>query len=73
MIKQSNVQYLVRLINKHGFDILRTTSNKKYSKCEKERIVNRVIVKNGSLLSVTIDEYINYYNYDGIKVKLKEL
>ena len=55
-IKQHNVQYLVRLIDKHGFDILRTTSNKKYSKCEKERIISRVLVENESLLFVAIDE-----------------
>ena len=55
-IKELNVQYLVRLIDKNGFDVLRTTSNKKYSKCEKERIINRVLVENESLLSVAIDE-----------------
>lgn len=55
-IKQQNVQYLVRIIDKHGFDILRTTSNKKYNKLEKERIINRVILNNESLLSVAVDE-----------------
>lgn len=46
----------MRLINKHGFDVLRTTLNKKCSKCEKERIINRFLGKNESFLSVTIDE-----------------
>ena len=46
----------MRLIDKHGFDVLRTTLNKKYSKCEKERIINRFLGKNESFLSVTIDE-----------------
>lgn len=55
-IQQSNVQYLVRLIDKHGFDILRTTSNKKYTSTEKERIINRVLINNESSLSVAIDE-----------------
>ena len=55
-IQQSNVQYLVRLIDKHGVDILRTTSNKKYTSDEKERIINRVLVNNESSLSVAIDE-----------------
>ena len=55
-IQQSNVQYLVRLIDKHGFDILRTTSNKKYDSSEKERIINRILINNESSLSVAIDE-----------------
>ena len=55
-IQQSNVQYLVRLIDKHGFNILRTTSNKKYTSEEKERIINRVIINNEASLSVAIDE-----------------
>ena len=55
-IQQSNVQYLVRLIDKHGFNILRTTSNKKYTFEEKERIINRVLINNEASLSVAIDE-----------------
>ena len=55
-IQQSNIQYLVRLIDKHGFDILRTTSNKKYDSSEKERIINRILINNESSLSVAIDE-----------------
>ncbi len=55
-IQQSNVQYLVRLIDKHGFNILRTTSNKKYTSEEKERIINRVLINNEANLSVAIDE-----------------
>ena len=55
-INQSNVQYLVRLIDKHGFDILRTTSNKKYTPAEKERIINRILLNNESVISVSIDE-----------------
>ncbi len=37
-IQESNVQYLVRLIDKHGFDILRGVKYKYYSPSEKERI-----------------------------------
>ena len=33
-------EYLVRLIDKHGFDILRTNENKSYSSNEKERILS---------------------------------
>ena len=55
-IQQSNIQYLVRLIDKHGFDILKKTSNRKYNAYEKERIINRVLINNESSLSVAIDE-----------------
>ena len=55
-IHEANVQYLVRLIDRHGFDILRTTSNKKYTSNEKERIINRVLLNNESLISVAVDE-----------------
>ena len=55
-IQESNVQYLVRLIDKHGFDVLRTVKNKYYSPSEKERIINRVLINNESSLSVAIDE-----------------
>ncbi|EHM90335.1 hypothetical protein HMPREF1021_02730 [Coprobacillus sp. 3_3_56FAA] len=47
---------LIRLIDKHGFDILRTTKNKTYSSFEKERIINRVLLNNESIMSVSINE-----------------
>ena len=40
-INKSGVEYLVRLIDKHGFDILITNENKSYSSKEKERILSR--------------------------------
>ena len=55
-INKSGVEYLVRLIDKHGFDILRTNENKSYSSKEKERILNRILIDNESILSVSIDE-----------------
>ncbi len=55
-INKSGVEYLVRLVDKHGFDILRTNENKIYDSKEKERILNRVILDNESILSVSIDE-----------------
>ena len=55
-INQSGIEYLVRLIDKHGFNILRTTENKIYNAKEKERIINRVLLNNESILSVSIDE-----------------
>ncbi len=55
-IKYHSVQYLIRLIDKHGFNILRTTKNKSYSSFEKERIINRVLLNNESVMSVSIEE-----------------
>ena len=55
-INKSGIEYLVRLIDKHGFDILRINENKSYSSKEKERILNRVLMNNESILSVSIDE-----------------
>ena len=50
------IRYLVRLIDKHGYDILRTTKNKYYSPSQKEKIINRVLLNNESMTSVSIDE-----------------
>ena len=55
-IRHEGVEYLIRLIDKHGFDILRTTKNKTYSSFEKERIINRVLLNNESIMSVSINE-----------------
>ena len=55
-ITYHNVQYLIRLIDRHGFDILRTSKNKKYTSQEKERIINRVLLNNESILFVSIEE-----------------
>lgn len=55
-ICHAGIEYLIRLIDRHGFEILRTTKNKKYTLTEKERIVNRVLLNNETLISVAIDE-----------------
>ena len=55
-VRDNNIKYLIRLIDKHGFDILRTTKNKYYSVNEKERMVNRVLLDNESIWSVSVDE-----------------
>ena len=55
-IGKDKIDYLTRLIDKHGFDILRTTKNRTFTKCEKERIVNRVLLNGETVLSVSIDE-----------------
>ena len=55
-ILHANVKYLTRLIDKHGYDILRKTRNRKFTSYEKKKIINRVLLNNKSLLSVAIDE-----------------
>ena len=55
-IRIDNIKYLVRLIDKHGYDILRTNKNRTFSLEEKERIINRVLVNNESACSVAVDE-----------------
>ena len=51
-----NIQYLVWLVDKHGFDILIPKRNRNYSKKEKERIINRILLNNESIQSVAVDE-----------------
>ena len=55
-IRHEVVEYLIRLIDKHGLDILRKTKKKYYSPYEKERIINRVLLNNESRNSVAIEE-----------------
>ena len=52
----SIIDYLFRLIDKHGYDVLRTTKNKYYSPYQKEQIINRVLINGESATSVAIDE-----------------
>lgn len=77
-INRSSVEYLVRLIDKHGYDILRTTKNKYYSIEEKQRIINRVLLNEEGILSISIDEglcnsglihnWINKYKENGYNI-----
>jgi transposase len=55
-IGKDKIDYLTRLIDKHGFDILRTTKNRKFNYYEKEQIINRVLINGESVWSVSIDE-----------------
>lgn len=50
-----NIQYLERLIDKHGYDILRTTKNKIYSKDFKQDAIDKVLINNETVMSVAID------------------
>ena len=55
-VRKDVIKYLVRLIDRHGYDILRTNKNRAFSLEEKERIINRVLVNNESACSVAVDE-----------------
>ena len=55
-VRHEIVEYLTRLIDKHGYDVLRKNKNRKFTSYEKETIINRVLLNNESLLSVAIDE-----------------
>ena len=55
-IRCSGAKYFLRLADKHGVEILRHCKNKYYSSEEKIRIINRVLIDNESILSVSIDE-----------------
>ena len=55
-VRKDVIKYLIRLIDKHGYDILRTNKNRTFSSEEKERIINRVLINNESACSVAIDE-----------------
>ena len=50
------IDYLTRLIDIHGFDILRTTKNRIFTKYEKQEIINRVLLNRETVLAVSIDE-----------------
>ena len=55
-ILHANVEYLIRLIDKHGYGVLRNGKNRKFTSYEKEIIINRVLLNNESILSVAVDE-----------------
>lgn len=60
-VRHEIVEYLIRLIDKHGYDILRKDKNKFYHPYQKEQIINRVLLNNESINSVAIDEGLPSY------------
>ena len=54
-VYKSTINYLIALIEKHGYDILRNDKNKYYSKEFKLQTINRVLVNFESARSVAID------------------
>ena len=54
-IHESKIKYLIALIKKHGYDILRNGKNRIYSKDFKLQIINRILINHESINSVAID------------------
>ena len=50
-----SVQYLVGLIQRHGYDVLRTSKNRYYSPVYKEKAILRVITNKESIWEVSLD------------------
>ena len=51
----SNIRYLIALIKKHGYDILRKNKNRTYSKDFKLQIINIILINHESVNSVALD------------------
>ena len=54
-VRGSNIRYLIALIKKHGYDILRKDKNRTYSKKFKLQIINRILIRHESINSVALD------------------
>lgn len=54
-VRPSYIHYLVRLIDVHGFSILRTYKNKAFSKGFKENAIQRVLINGESTRQVSIE------------------
>ena len=54
-INFSKINYLVRLIDRHGFDILRSNKNNYYSPELKLEIINKVLIDGQSSTSTAIE------------------
>ena len=55
-VRKDLIKYLIRLIDKHGYNVLRTNKNKYYFPYQKEQIINRVLIGGESATSVAVDE-----------------
>ena len=53
--RKSGITYLIRLINIHGFDVIRTKKNNIYSKEYKQEAIDRVLVNNEPVWTVALD------------------
>ena len=54
-VQGANIRYLIALIKKHGYDILRKNKNRTYSKDFKLQIINKILINHESVNSVALD------------------
>lgn len=54
-ILEDNIKYLIRLIDKHGEDILRNDKNRYYPPSLKEEIINKIVLEHHSVISTAIE------------------
>ena len=54
-VNEGNINYLIRLIDKHGLKIVKKDFNNYYSPYQKEEIINRILIGKESIKSVSID------------------
>lgn len=54
-IRGDNINYLIRLIDKHGEGILRKDKNHYYSPQLKEEIINKILIEHRSICSTAIE------------------
>ena len=54
-VQESNIKYLIALIEKHGYDILRKDKNRTYSEDFKLQIIDRILINHESINSVAIN------------------
>ena len=60
-INTAAIQYLVRVVDKHGISILKKKKNKYYSYYTKLELINRVLINGESVKSVAVDEGLKSY------------
>lgn len=69
-IRTCLVDYLISLIDKHGYDILRKNKNKFHTRYEKQEAIDRVLLNGESVWSVAID--IGLLNYGMLQNWIKK-
>lgn len=53
-VSQTVIKYLIRLIEKHGYNVLRDNKNRYYSKEFKENIIKKILINDESITSAAI-------------------
>ena len=54
-VRKSNIEYLIALIKRHGYNILRNDKNRLYSKEFKLQTIARILINHESINSVALD------------------